>query len=168
MQIKKYIHLTKNIKFTLFSLCIWITSYYSCFIFNCDLFEKFTSFITQLEKYEIDELLIYSCIVLTGIVIDMIVSYRNAKNRLYTQQQKLLTLQATMATVQDIVGNSFNGLQGIKVKIELGETLTTEDLNTFDQIIFTTTDKIAELRSIDTVTFKNITTKHIGLKSNSN
>ncbi|MCW3788795.1 hypothetical protein [Plebeiibacterium sediminum] len=152
-------------KYSLLSITIWLTLYFLCYIYNCDIFEKIITILENAENYEIDELILYGLILIAGIFIDLLREITKIKTQEKIQKQRLQTMQATLSTVQDIVGNSFNGLQLIKVKIDMGEKLTKEDLQSFDQIIFDTSGKIAALRNLEKVDFKNITMKHIGLKT---
>ncbi len=155
-------------KYTVTSIIIWLILYISSCICNCDIFETLWSILKKVEFYEVDELLIYSIIIILGFIGDLITHINTSKGQNHIKEQRLQTMQATMATVQDIIGNSFNGLQNIKLKIEIGEQLSNEDLAMFDQIIFETTERIVQLRELSYVDFKNITSKHIGLKTDLN
>ncbi len=152
-------------KYTIISLLLWLILYYISFRYNYDIFEEIILIIQNAENYEIDELILYGFIMISGISIDLIRELNKIKCQEKIQKQRLRTMHATLSTVQDIVGNSFNGLQLLKIKIDMGVALTNEDLQKFDQIIFETTDKIAKLRNLDSVEFKNITLNHVGLKT---
>ncbi len=152
-------------KYTIISLLLWLILYNISFRYNYDIFEEIITIIQNAENYEIDELILYGFILIAGVSIDLIREINKIKVQEKIQNQRILTRQATLSTVQDIVGNSFNGLQLLKLKIDMGDSLTNEDLQKFDQIIFETTDKIAKLRNLDSVEFKNITLNHVGLKT---
>ncbi len=110
---------------------------------------------------------ILSCIfiVCCGLIIDLIIIIKNRKNLPELKKsEQVKVMQATMTTVQDIVNNSFNSLQIIRVKAETGEQITKEDINTFDYIIQNTSQKINNIKSYNEVDFVKITTEHTGIK----
>lgn len=132
-------------------------------IWDYDLFEKILSFLRKIEKYEVDETLICLFLFFTGICIDLI-RMKKRKNRIIDiQKERLQAMQATMVTVQDIVGNALNGLQLIRIKIEYNDPITSEDIEIFNKIVKDTSEKIRRLRDMDSVTVKNVADGLVGL-----
>jgi len=156
----------KNIKkyrFTLISSLIVFILFAMTKVLNFDLFEKVLIFLKRIENYEADELLMYSFLLLFGIITDLLRVKASTNRTIEIQNQRLQTMQATMVTVQDIVGNALNGLQILRLRSKAGNGFSKEDLKEFDRLIYDTADKINRLRNTDSVTFKKVADDIIAL-----
>ncbi len=153
-------------EYTIISFFISIIIFTSSLIWNLDITENCITFLQSMEMYEIDELMMSIVILIIGLVIDRIRCVKSRSKIMQIQQEQVATMQATMTTVQDIVNNAFNGLQYIKVKAEIGEELTPIDFETYDKIIFDTTDKINHIRNLTHIETTKVTSNHIGISIN--
>ncbi len=102
-------------------------------------------------------------IIACGLIIDLLNIINNKKKHNH-KSEHLKVMQATMSTVQDIVNNSFNSLQIIRIKAESGEEITQDDINTFDYIIQNTSNKINSLKNYRDIKFVKLTSQHIGVE----
>lgn len=64
------------------------------------------------------------------------------------EEEKLKTLQATMRSVQDIVGNALNHLELVRIQAEEFGTLPQQSIDEIDQIIDETSNKLSKLANM--------------------
>lgn len=74
------------------------------------------------------------------------------------EQAKLRVFQSTMRTVKDIVNNSLNDLQLVRLTLEHEEKVSkdSEALQLMDQLIFETSAKLNKLGELEEVKEKDI------------
>ena len=72
------------------------------------------------------------------------------------EKEKLKTLQATMRSVQDIVGNALNHLELVRVQAEEYGTLPQQSIDEIDQIIDETSNKLSKLANMKRIRKKSL------------
>lgn len=110
--------------------------------------------VIQLHSIHIEEFLILFVFSTIGILSDLL----RWKNRMKetAHRDKMNSFHATLRTVQDLVYNSFNSLQIIKIEAEENGTLNADSLLLFDSIIKSTAKKIKLLGDLeDIILIKN-------------
>jgi hypothetical protein len=118
------------------------------------LFTQFNLVRTGLEKLEgiegkdVDDLLVAILLLVVGIVVDAVMTQRRAQ----MEARQLETLQATMRTVQDLVGNALNNL--LLFRMEAEDHVSPEALKQFDDIVHGTAQKLVQLGSVKAVVQK--------------
>ena len=90
-------------------------------------------------------------VVLTGFF-----AQRHVNDLLAIEEEKLSTVQATMRTVQDIVGNALNHLELVRIEAEQAGTLNQQSLDEIDKIISDTSGELGKL-----VTIRRVRTKEL-------
>ena len=117
-------------------------------IFNLDFFELFVQSLHNMEHFEIDEIIIPLFITLIGVSIDVYKISIDKRNAAQLSEAKLESLQTTMRTVQDIVGNSMNNLILYTMEAKETGTLSEQSINDLENLINNTAKKIDRLASI--------------------
>jgi len=146
----------KKYRFTFISSLIASLLFAMAHALNFDLFENILIFLDKVESYEADELLIYSFLLLLGLIVDLLRGKASTNRIIEIQNQRMQTMQATMVTVQDIVGNALNGLQILRLKSKEENGFSKEELKEFDKLIHDTAEKINRIRNTDSVSFKEV------------
>lgn len=78
--------------------------------------------------------------------------YQRELNRREIERQKFLAFQATMVTVQDIMGNFLNSMQ--LVRLESEARMSPESIELFDRLITETGAQLKALGQLDHVEIK--------------
>lgn len=85
-------------------------------------------------------------VILAGIYVQ-----RHVNSLIAVEEEKLRTLQATMRSVHDIVGNALNHLELVRLQAEESGTLPQRSLHEIDQIIDETTSRLGKLANMKTI-----------------
>lgn len=115
--------------------------------FDFDLFERFVGFVHQYEEYDIDEFILISIPLMTGLLIDLM-NEKHRKKRI-VEAERLKALKATMHTVHDINNNFLNNLQHFITEAKEHKQLSDDSIKEINQLIFETADKLKRLGNIN-------------------
>ncbi|MBU2511561.1 hypothetical protein KJ966_09480 [bacterium] len=107
-----------------------------------EIFEHLIFVLEYCEKAELDELLLCAILILIGSVFDARRLIKDKKHQLYVEEQRLVVLQATMMTVQDIVNNFLNNLYIFKKEAENTSALSPVSIERLNSMIFETSRKL--------------------------
>lgn len=149
----------KNIisyKYTLLSLLLAVIFYIIVLLADLDIMDNIISFLTQFEKYEVDELLLAGFVFSMGIIIDVTKNKIKKEFELRLQTQRLQILKSTIRTMQDIINNLVVALQYFRVNAEDLKQLDNESLELIDSLIESTTDKVNALSNLENPEEKEI------------
>ena len=124
---------------------------------DIEVFEALVVLMERLEDYEIDELLVLSMLVLPVALIELFLSYQRKRNAAEQESLKLRTLQSTMRTVQDILGNFLNNLMVFRLQAEESGAISEEELRELDQMIQDTAQRVNRLADVEVVVEKELT-----------
>ncbi len=134
-------------------LVIIIFVYLLSEIWRIDLIAHAENFARKIEFPRIHSWLLLLSSVLTAALADVLRINREEKLR---QIERRYTLEITMRTVQDIVGNFMNSIQLYRMKAEETGALDKASLAELDKMIYTTSDRINTLASLKYVAEKEI------------
>jgi hypothetical protein len=109
--------------------------------------------IVGLEETEIGEIGIAFLLVVPAFFVDRVVS-RQRRHEAQLQAEQLRVLRVTMRTVQDIVNNSLNQLQLLRIEAE--GIVPDDTLTLFDQTIMDTTAQLTALGNMDAFAEKSM------------
>jgi hypothetical protein len=109
--------------------------------------------IVGLEETEIGEIGIAFLLVMPAFFVDRVVS-RQRRHEAQLQAEQLRVLRVTMRTVQDIVNNSLNQLQLLRIEAE--GIVPDDTLTLFDQTIRNTTAQLTALGNMDAFAEKSM------------
>lgn len=118
-------------------------------IFGFSYFEAISKQILEQHIQHIEEYIIFSLLLFIGILIDL----QRLKNRMRENaaKEKMESFRATMRTVQDLINNSFNSLQILRMEAEESGALNAESLLLFDSIIKSTSKKMTLLGDLEDI-----------------
>ncbi|MCG8433079.1 MAG: hypothetical protein MJA83_03480 [Gammaproteobacteria bacterium] len=139
---------------TVLALIVGTLIYLASLFLNVEIFEYLHVFLLEMEHLEIDELLLIILMLLVASLIDLHNAYARRLEAEKIARVKLHTLQTTMRTVQDIVGNSLNNLLLFKIEAEKSNALDEKHLQDLDNLIYGTSEKINKLANITVVVEK--------------
>jgi hypothetical protein len=106
-----------------------------------------------LEETEVGEIGIAFLLVVPAFFVDRVVS-RQRRHEAQLQAEQLRVLRVTMRTVQDIVNNSLNQLQLLRIEAE--GIVPDDTLALFDQTIRDTTAQLTALGNMDAFAEKSM------------
>jgi hypothetical protein len=72
----------------------------------------------RIEQHEVDDIATGFLLVVAAFITDHVVAARRARQEIRLQSERLRVVKVTMRTVQDIVNNSLNQLQLIRIEGE--------------------------------------------------
>lgn len=116
---------------------------------HLDLFAHIVRWLESWETsgYEPDEYVLPGLLILVGLAIDLMTARQRTLHSITVQAQRLRTLQVTMRTVQDIVNNSLNEIQLVRLAAE--GKLDPAHLALMDRVVADTTDKLGQLGALE-------------------
>ena len=116
---------------------------------HLDLFAHMVHWLESWETtgYEPDEYVLPGLLILVGLAVDLMTTRQRQLHSIAVQAQRLHTLQVTMRTVQDIVNNSLNEIQLVRLSAE--GRLDQEHLDLMDRVVVETTSKLKQLGELE-------------------
>jgi len=147
---------TSKYKYTTIALFIGLIYYIVVLVANTDFIETIIAYLSQFDKYELNELIIAVFIVAIGITAD--ITHNKCIKRYYLQlnRQRLHMLRTTTRTMQDIINNLVIALQYFRVASEGTDLLDEESLDMIDDLIEDTTSSMNKLSNMDSTPEKEI------------
>jgi hypothetical protein len=142
-------HALRNYLASLIGLFLCVAILFVVLVLNIDLFNAGVGALTRMESGKLDDIVIACIVLVIGLSVNLHLARQREKQQLERQQaeiedHRLRVLQATMRTVQDLVGNFLNNMQLVRMEAENG-TLSPESLELFDDLIFETAEKLKAL-----------------------
>lgn len=141
---------------TVIALGVGAVWYFASMTLELDVFEYLYALLEQVEHLEADELIIPILFILAGLTFDSYKTYINRVNAEQLAHTKLHTLQLTMRTVQDIVGNFLNNLLLFRLEAENTGALSEKALQNLESLIHETSRKLNKLADVTVVVEKKI------------
>ena len=138
-------HLLRRFPYTFVALALALMVLVLALFWDIDVFELPGINIGGIERTEIGEIAMAFLLVIPAFFVDYVVA-RQRTHEAQIQTEKLRVLRVTVRTVQDIVNNSLNQLQLIRLEAE--GRVPDETLTLFDETIQNTA---AQLRALGTI-----------------
>lgn len=117
-------------------------------VWDIEFFELIVDALEAVEHLQFDEVILIVFILLAGGVFDLLRLKRRHTLKLMKERERLRTLQATMRTVQDIVGNFLNNLMLYQLEIEESGALDRAKLDEMERLIHATSQKLHKLSGL--------------------
>ena len=133
---------TLRFPFTSVAVVIAIMVLLGAIIGDVNFIELPVGLVARIEQHEIDDIVMTFLFVFTAFIVDQVVAARRAKHEVSLQIERLRVVKVTMRSVQDIVNNSLNQLQLIRVEAE--GHVSQDVLTLFDGTIQETAEKLRE------------------------
>ena len=134
----------KTYKWTIIGLICAVSLYLITILFELDLFEMFVEFLEDFEKFEIDEFLIPSFILLLFIFYDVL----RKQKEIAIERKKIEVYNAVITAVHHILNNFLNNMQLFKVTAEETPEFDPDILSLYDAVIDDATVQIKALSSV--------------------
>jgi hypothetical protein len=122
----KKMKLLIKIKWTITSLLIGSLYWLAHLFLDVDLSELIMSYIQRLEKCEFDECLIVLVTICLGSLTDLLFHSKAEKHARETMEQKLRIVHATVATLEDLLGNRLFSLKLLVTHAHQHQQITTK------------------------------------------
>lgn len=133
---------------TIGSLYLFLAVYYRIDLFEY-LIEVFHQFQKAAEPYEGDEVVPVLVLVGMGFVGDMLRQRRQAHHDQELSNQRMQSMQSTMAEVHDVVNNFLNNMQLFRFEAERSGALSEEYLREFDDLIAETAQNLKAIENLN-------------------
>lgn len=145
----KYFVRIKNLTGIFSAIAVAFVLYVLATVFNFSYLEIISRNILERHLQHVEYYIIFSFLFLIGLSIDL---YRlKIKMRENAAKERLKSFKATMRTVQDMINNSLNSLQILRLEAEESGALNEESLLLFDSIIKSTAKKLTLLSNLENI-----------------
>ena len=117
-----------------------------------EIFESFISYLRSLERYKLDEAFLALCIILFGVVWDLLALQKQAKFENRIQNQRLHVLRATMVTVMDITNSLLASVRVFLYEVDAGKSVSTDEIGQLDQSMKQSLYRLKTLQELQSIT----------------
>jgi len=123
---------------------------------NYQVFNGVLELLSAFEVAKAHEIILLALVLILGVAIDQTRNAVRYRSQRRLDGARLQVVKTTMATVQDIVNNALNNLIFIHMEAEKSQALSQETLQTFENIISETAEKLREINDLEIVEERNL------------
>ena len=121
-----------------------------------EVFDGLIALLSKFEDFKAHEIILLSLLIILGVAIDQTRNAARHRSQRRLEGARLRVVKTTMATVHDIVNNALNNLVFIHIEAEKSQALSQESLQTFENIITETAEKLREINELEIVAERNL------------
>jgi ABC-type multidrug transport system fused ATPase/permease subunit len=147
----------KRIRITLAAIIIsFFVVIYDLFIGGVLIGDYIERIISKIGEITVDEVVMVLAFISIGILADITLNLFEKRRLERIANEQVRTFRATLSTIHDLVNNSLNGLQLLRLEAASNNALSEESLHTFDSIIQSTAEGLRMIGKIEKIKFKRI------------
>ena len=120
--------------------------------FDFDLFDKFVTYLQGLERYELDDAFLGLCIILIGVIWDLVALDKQGRYERKLQDQRLHILKATMVTVMDITNSLLASVRLFLYEVDAGKKVSTSEIAQLDESMKKSVFRLKTLQGLESIT----------------
>ena len=118
---------------------------------NINPFESFIRYLRSLEHYQLDEAFIALCIILIGVVWDLLALRGKQQRERDVKDQRIRILKATMVTVMDITNSLLASVRVFLYEVEAGKSVNSSEIAQLDDSMKRSLFRLRSLQGLDSV-----------------
>ena len=149
-----------KMKWTAIGFFIGLLYWIAHLFVDIDLSELVVGYVQQLERYEFDELLVLFFVTFLGLLKDLSRHSKAEKQVREAMEQKLYTVHATVATLEDLLGNKLVSLKMLTSYLQQQKQMTAKN---YDEMAVLIQDSLDCLRQLHNLTVLHEQEDSLGL-----
>ena len=131
---------------------IGVSLYIASIVGNIDPFTVFIDYLRSLEKYQLDEAFLVLCIILVGVVWDLLALRKKVQHDKDVQDQRIHILKATMVTVMDITNSLLASVRLFLYEVDAGKSVSSNEIAQLDDSMKRSAFRLKSLQGLDSIT----------------
>ena len=116
-----------------------------------DLFDAFIEYLRSLEKYQLDEIFLVLCIILIGVVWDLLALRKKVQHDKDVQDQRIHILKATMVTVMDITNSLLASVRLFLYEVDAGKSVSSNEIDQLDESMKRSVFRLKSLQGLESI-----------------
>ena len=118
---------------------------------NFDPFDSFIRYLRSLERYQLDEAFLALCIILVGVVWDLLALRNKQLREEDVRDQRMHILKATMVTVMDITNSLLASVRLFLYEVDAGKSVTSNEIAQLDDSMKRSMFRLRSLQGLDSI-----------------
>ena len=131
---------------------IGVSLYIASIVGDIDPFTVFIDYLRSLEKYQLDEAFLVLCIVLVGVLWDLLALRKKVQHDKDVQDQRIHILKATMVTVMDITNSLLASVRLFLYEVDAGKSVSSNEIAQLDDSMKRSVFRLKSLQGLDSIT----------------
>ena len=133
---------------TLIGLALFVAS----LVGHIDVFDAFIDYLRSLERYQLDGVFLVLCIILIGVVWDLVALRKKEQYDKDVQDQRIHILKATMVTVMDITNSLLASVRLFLYEVDAGKSVTSNEIDQLDESMKRSVFRLKSLQGLESIT----------------
>lgn len=118
---------------------------------NFNPFDSFIRYLRSLEHYQLDEAFLVLCIVLVGVVWDLLALRSKEKREKDIRVQRIHILKATMVTVMDVTNSLLASVRLFLYEVDAGKSVTSTEIAQLDDSMKRSMFRLRSLQGLESI-----------------
>ena len=118
---------------------------------NIDPFDSFIRYLRSLERYQLDEAFLALCIILVGVVWDLLALRSKQQREKNVNNERMHILKATMVTVMDITNSLLASVRLFLYEVDAGKSVSSNEIAQLDESMKRSMFRLRSLQGLESI-----------------